>query len=106
MLNTGAPQPVGGTIAGIVTTSDPAIAVPGRMITVVNVDSGSRYETTTATNGGYTIKVPVGTYRIEIELRPAETLVKRPESTRINKGDLDSGRDFLISVTTVRDPAA
>ncbi|MBI4486030.1 MAG: carboxypeptidase regulatory-like domain-containing protein, partial [Acidobacteria bacterium] len=106
ILNTGAPQPVGGTIAGIVTTSDPAIAVPGRMITVVNVDSGSRYETTTATNGGYTIKVPEGTYRIEIELRPAETLVKRPEATRINKGDLDSGRDFVISVTTVRDPAA
>jgi len=36
----------------------------------------------------------------------AETLVKRPESTKINNGDLDSGRDFVISVTTMREPAA
>jgi hypothetical protein len=91
-------QTVGGTIAGIVTTADPAIAVPGRKITVVEVSTGARHETTTGVNGGYTIQVPVGTYRIDIELRAGETLGKRPDQTHLNNGDLDPHRDFVITV--------
>ena len=63
------PAQVGGTIAGIVKTADAAVAVPGRKVTVIEVTTGARHETTTAANGGYTIQVPEGTYRIEIELR-------------------------------------
>jgi len=103
VVNAGAKQPpVGGTIAGIVTTSDSAVAVPGRKVTVVETTSGSRYDTTTATNGGYTIKVPEGTYRIEVELRPGETLAKQPDQTKIGNSDLDSGRDFVITARTAR----
>ena len=91
-------QSVGGTIAGIVTTSDSSVAVPGRKVTVTDVKSGSHFESTTAANGGYTIKVPEGTYRIEVELRGSETLSKKPEQTHINNGDTDSGRDFVIAV--------
>jgi len=90
-------QSVGGTIAGIVTTADTSVAVSGRKVTVTDVVSGSHYESTTGTNGGYTIKVPEGTYRIEIELRGSETLSKRPEQTRINNGDTDSGRNSVIT---------
>lgn len=90
------PKQVGGTIAGIVTTTDQTIAVPGRKVTIVDLNTGARYDTTTATNGGYTVKVPEGTYRIEIELRPGETVVKQPDSTKVNNGDLDPGRDFQI----------
>ena len=93
------PKPsVGGTIAGIVTTANPAVAVPGRKVTATEINKGSHYETTTATNGGYTIRVPEGTYRIEIELRGSETLTKKPDQTRVNNGDIDSGRDFVITV--------
>ena len=88
---------VGGTIAGIVTTSDPFVAVPGRKVTATEIDKGSHYESTTAANGGYTIRVPEGTYRIEIELRASETLAKRPEQTHINNGDTDAGRNFVIT---------
>jgi hypothetical protein len=97
ILNTGSRPSVGGTIAGLVTTSDPTIAVPSRKVTIVEVNTGSQYDSSTAANGGYTIQVPEGTYRIEVELRPGETLTKRPEPTRITNGDLDSGRDFVIS---------
>ena len=90
-------QSAGGTIAGIVTTTDPSIAVPGRKVTATEIDKGSHYESTTAANGGYTIKVPEGTYRLEIELRGSETLARRPNQTRINNGDTDSGRDFVIT---------
>jgi hypothetical protein len=89
---------VGGTIAGIVTTANPAVAVPGRKVTATEINKGSHYESTTAANGGYTIKVPEGTYRLEIELRPSETLTTKPDQTRVNNGDTDSSRNFVITV--------
>jgi Carboxypeptidase regulatory-like domain len=87
----------GGTIAGIVSTTDSAVAVPGRTVTAINVRTGSRHTATTAGNGGYTIKVPEGTYRLEIELRSGEKLTKKPDDTSVTNGDLDPGRDFTIS---------
>ncbi len=93
------PNQVGGTIAGIV-TADAAVAVPGRKVSVIDIKTGERHDTTTATNGGYTIQVPEGTYRFEIELRAGETLAKQPEQTHINNSDLDSSRDFIITVKT------
>ena len=92
------PNRVGGTIAGIVTTSDSTVAVPGRKVTAVEVGNGSKYDATTAANGGYTIKVPEGTYRIEIELRSGEALAKQPDQTHISNGDLDPHRDFVITI--------
>ena len=87
---------VGGTIAGIVSTSTNA-AVASRKVTAVNTATGSRHEATTGVNGGYTIKVPQGTYRMEIELLAGETLTKQPGEVRINRSDLDPKRDFVVS---------
>jgi len=92
------PNKVGGTIAGIVKTSDRSVAVPGRKVTVIDVKTGERHDTTTGTNGGYTIQVPEGTYRFEIELRPGETLAKQPGETHVNNSDLDASRDFVITM--------
>ena len=96
------PNAVGGTIAGMVSTADSTVAVPGRKVTAIEVGKGTRFDATTGTNGGYTIKVPEGTYRLEIELRPTETLAKRPDETQVNNGDLDPGRDFVITVRPAR----
>ena len=96
VINTG-PQPVGGTIAGIVST-DSKIPVPSRKVTAVNTESGAKFEATTGANGGYTIQVPQGTYRLELELKPGETIVKHPGDTKINRSDLDPQRHFVISV--------
>jgi hypothetical protein len=41
--------------------------------------------------------VPKGTYRLELELRPGETLQKHPGQTTINRSDLDTGRDFVVA---------
>lgn len=94
------PNKVGGTIAGIVKTADSSIAVPGRKVSVIDVKTGARHETTTAANGGYTIQVPEGTYRFEIELRAGETLAKEPGQTQVSNSDLDAGRDFVITMKT------
>jgi hypothetical protein len=87
---------VGGTIAGIVSTEAKA-AVPGRKVTAVDTVNGGRYEATTGTNGGFTIKVPQGTYRLELEIREGERITKQPTETRINRSDLDPQRDFVVT---------
>ena len=98
VISTGPKPPaVGGTIAGIVSTAanDP---VRGRKVTAIDTQTGTRFDATTGTNGGYTIKVPVGTYRLEVELQPGETVAKQPGETRINNSDLDPQRHFVISI--------
>jgi hypothetical protein len=96
VIGGGPSAPTGGTIAGIVTSEGKA-AVVGRKVTAVDTSSGTRFEATTGANGGYTIKVPEGTYRLEVELRPGEKVAKQPEETRVNRSDLDPQRDFVIS---------
>jgi hypothetical protein len=96
------PEGVGGTIAGRVSTGDGTTPVSARKVTAVNTASGARFEASTATNGGYTIKVPAGTYRLEVEMRGGETVSKQPDTTEVNVGDLDPDRDFVL---TIRPPA-
>ena len=97
VLTTEPKLPVGGTIAGIVST-DTNTPVAGRKVTAIDTQTGTRYEATTASNGGYTIKVPEATYRIEVQLLEGEALTKQPAETRINKSDLDPRRDFVIAI--------
>jgi len=92
----GTKQPVGGTIAGIVSTTTKAPVV-GRKVTAINTQTGAKFDATTGANGGYTIQVPEGTYRLEIELLQGETVSKQPSETHINKSDLDPHRDFVIA---------
>ena len=90
-------QPVGGTIAGIVGTTNGTAGLSSRKVAAVDVVSGARYETTTGITGGYTIQVPEGTYRLEVETRAGERVTKQPAETRVNNGDLDSARNFEIA---------
>lgn len=94
----GVKQPSGGTVSGAVSTSDKTVPLTGRKVTLTEITTNQRYDTTTASNGGYTIQVPPGTYRIELELRPGETLEKHPADARVNNSDLDAGRDFVVTL--------
>jgi hypothetical protein len=94
----GDPKQVGGTIAGIVRGTDGSVALTTRKITIVNTRTGEKFEGTTGPNGGYTIKVPEGTYHIDVEVREGEVVAKRPADTQVNNGDLDPARDFEITV--------
>ena len=96
------PPGAGGTIAGVVKTSDGSTALSARKVTAINTETGARFEGSTASNGGYTIQVPKGKYRIEVELHAGESLTSEPGSTDINVGDLDARRDFAITVTARR----
>jgi hypothetical protein len=89
---------VGGTISGIARTSEGEVPLVARKVTAIEVSTGAKYESSTASNGGYTMKVPKGRYRLELELRPGESLVRQPEETQIDTSDMDAGRDFLVTV--------
>jgi hypothetical protein len=98
VIDTGSKPPlVRGTIAGIVSTSANA-ALPGRKVTAIDTATGKRYEATTGTNGGYTIQVPEGTYRLEVQLQQGERVTKQPADTKVDKADLDPHRDFVITI--------
>ena len=98
VVDTGPKPPTqDGTIAGHVSTSDKAVAVASRIVRAISVESGQKFEATTNNAGTYTLKVPPGRYRLEVELRPGEKLVKEPGETEVHKSDLDPNRDFVIT---------
>jgi hypothetical protein len=86
-----------GTLAGVVTTDAGKTGVSGRKVTATNTATNARFDATTATDGGYTLRLPAGHYAIDVELRAGERLEKRPEPTDVGAGDLDAGRDFVIT---------
>ena len=88
------PNPTG-TIAGTVTSSA-GTPLDGRRVSAIDIGTEKHYDATTAVNGGYTIKVPLGHYRLEVELRGGEQLARQPEETHITIGDVDAQRNFVI----------
>jgi hypothetical protein len=86
-----------GTIAGHVRSSGD-VAVVSRIVRAVSLSTGEKFETTTNNAGTYTLKVPPGRYRLEVELRQGERLTKQPGETQINPSDLDPDRNFVIDV--------
>jgi hypothetical protein len=44
------------------------------------------------------MKVPPGKYRLEVELREGERLIKGPTETEVNASDLDPDRSFVIGL--------
>jgi hypothetical protein len=84
-----------GTIAGNVRTNadDP---LPGRNLHAVDTVTGQRYSAVTGVTGGFSIKVPPGKYRLELELREQETVVQQPGIIDINQSDLDTDLNIVV----------
>jgi hypothetical protein len=92
------PAQVTGTISGVVRAAGSNTPLSARRVTAIEVSSGARIETSTAVNGGYTMKVPAGRYRLQVALGADESIAQAPDDVVINRSDLDSGRDFLIAL--------
>jgi hypothetical protein len=84
-----------GTIAGALRTTagDP---LPERRVEAVDTATGQRYAALTGVTGGYSIKVPPAHYRLEVELRENETIVRQPGTIDINSSDLDPDMDIVV----------
>jgi hypothetical protein len=92
-----------GTISGTVRGPQGTSAIEGRLVEVVNVDTGERQKTTTSNVGGFTFKVAPGKYRVQVALQDGENIVKGPGIMNVNRSDVDAHADFIIgSVKLVR----
>ena len=88
------PNPTG-TISGKVMSST-GTPLDGRRVSAIAETNEMHYDATTAKDGGYTIKVPPGRYRLEVELRGGDQLARQPMPTQVNIGDVDEKLDFVI----------
>jgi hypothetical protein len=68
----------------------------GRNVRAVRVGGAERYSAVTNVTGGFTIKVPPGEYRLEVDLREGERIVRSPGVVHINKSDLDANLEIVI----------
>jgi hypothetical protein len=89
------PPSLDGTVSGhLATTAGDRVA--GRKIELVEINTGSRHSVTTDANGAFTVKVPPGKYRLDVELQAGERVEKAPKEIDINKSDLDSSLEIVI----------
>ena len=92
------PPIVNGTITGTLSTEDGKGPIPGRKLTAVNLETGARLSVTSSDTGGYTLKVPPGRYRMEVELAPGEVIVKDQGTFTVSKSELQHDVDIRIGM--------
>jgi hypothetical protein len=84
------PPTAAGTISGQLQTPGNGAPVVGRTVTAVNNADGARHQVTTNNTGGFTIKVPPGRYRIEVEQQAGEVVSGAPIDQQIGESDIDA----------------
>jgi hypothetical protein len=89
-------QQTPGTIAGILYAGVGGDPVAGRGIHAVALEGGRRYSATSSVTGGFSIPVPPGKYRLEVDLREGERIVRSPGTIDINESDLDANLEVVI----------
>ena len=84
------PPTAAGTISGQLRTPGNGAPVVGRTVTAINNADGKRHQVTTNNTGGFTIKVPPGRYRIEVEQQSGEAVSGAPTDQKVGESDIDS----------------
>jgi hypothetical protein len=98
------PTQADGTISGTVRGPEGTAPFEGRLVEVVNVDTGARQRVRTNSAGGFTFKVKPGKYRVELTLHDGENLVKSPGVLDVNRSEIDASADFIVGSSTVMRP--
>ncbi len=99
------PQPIqtDGTLSGTVRGLGSTSPIDRRTVEIINLDTGERYRTATS-NGGFTLKIKPGKYRVELTLRDGELLVRQPGVINVNRTDVDAHADFVVGASGVGRP--
>ena len=95
LVSSSGDQTTPGTIGGIVSAVG-GERLEGRGVHAVQVGTSQKFSAVTNVTGGFTIKVPPGEYRLEIDLQPGEKVVRDPGVVHINKSDLDANLEIVV----------
>jgi hypothetical protein len=87
-----------GTISGAVRAAGSNTPLSGRLVTATEATTGATFKASTNATGGYTMKVPIGRYRLSVELRDGEAVADGPSELSLSTSDLDAARDFMVTV--------
>jgi hypothetical protein len=85
-----------GTIGGVLQEPGGRAALAGRRVEAIDLASSARYSAVTNVNGGFSIQVPPGKYRLRVALREGEGVTKDPGIIDIGSSDLDA--NIMIEV--------
>lgn len=104
------PEPMAsaGTISGTVRGPEGTGTVEGRVVEVVNIETGERQRVATNRSGAFTVRVKPGKYRAHVALRDGESLVRQPRLIELHPSDI-ARADFVIGsvrVSTPRSPGS
>jgi hypothetical protein len=86
-----------GTIGGFVQMAG-AQPLAGRRVDAVDAATGARRSATTSATGGFSIQVPPGKYRLEVELLEGERLVEEPGTIDVGPSDLDANIELEVGL--------
>jgi hypothetical protein len=87
-----------GTVTGKIEASEGVmLAVAGRGVEAVNVQTGERQTVLTGRDGGFAMRLVPGTWRLELRLEPGETLAQSPRPVTIAPATLRHDVRFVVA---------
>jgi hypothetical protein len=95
------PADARGTLTGIVRGPEGTSPMAGRTVEIINEATAEKHTTETGANGGFTIQLPAGKYRLELPLKDGEMIAKRPGIIDLGRGDIDSHVEFILAASRV-----
>lgn len=92
------------TIKGTVRGAEGNSPVPGRTVSIVDVRTGERRSVQTTSTGTFAIAVPAGQYRLDVDVRDGETVLKHPNIVALDAGGVDSRVEFVVASARLARP--
>jgi hypothetical protein len=90
------PENPRGSIAGILQKPGNGGAVAGREVRAIEVESGQSFRATTNPAGGFTIQVPPGKYRLQVQLFEGEQVHDPPDVIAVGPSDINANITLTI----------
>jgi hypothetical protein len=88
--------PARATLVGTISGPRGSAPLVGRQVSAVEVTTGALYSTKTQDSGGFTLLVPPGRYRLEVDLIPPERVADDPGVLELAPGEIVEDADVVL----------
>ncbi len=91
------------TIKGTVRGAEANSPVSGRTVSIVDLKTGERRSVQTTSTGAFAVDLPAGEYRLDVDIRDGETVLKHPNVVALDAG-VDSHVEFVVASARLARP--